>query len=917
MQFVINKYGEDKVVSLGAFQYIWAKGAIKDIGKVLGIPFEITNSITAQLDKESINEALELGLLDKYKEQYPDLFEYAQRLAGLPKSFSAHPCGKVCAMREIIYYNAVDINDDGLVILQGDMHTADDLGLIKADFLGLKTVDIIYDTLTMIGKDYDYIAPHNLNFKDEKVLSNFKNGFTSNIFQFESHGMKETLKKIECSSIYDLTVANALYRPGSMKYIDNYANRRKGLEEYEFLHPDLKPILQDSYGIIVFQEQLIEIGRLAKLSNPDELRKATAKKKADLLDKIKPELFNGLKNRGWTQEQLNQLWDSMLDFAKYSFNKCVSGSTTLIKPAIRKNVRNPSVEEMYKITHDLQFAKDNNYLPLRSKYLRTRNYGTALSMFPDGRIRKNTIIDIQESGIRKVYRITTKNGKWIECTDNHKFPTPNGKKKLSELQIGDYLYIMGEYKPVQKNYNFTDGKFKSNVPCKGQKGFQENENGESVKFFNFIRRHKFNNDCCELCGRVYNEKTRFEAHHKNGDRHNNETDNLMWLCVSCHKKFHYNQLGRTKTYENGIESLLDEIVSIEYIREEMTYDVTMAEPAHNFVANNGLITCNSHAAAYAIIAYICMYLKTYHPKEFMCACINSASDNIEKIAECVSETKRLNIPIYLGKYNECSPITKVHKDGIIMGTKTFRGCNKDLAVKLMSIGTFKGTFVELLDVIRTLKIDNNQMITLIGLNYFSDFGYNKYLLSMYNLYNGIKIKGKTILPSFRDCKQISKDKIDSYKEYGVTEYTIKKHSKSETAKQYRDLDNISLLNDIANNYLSNKGFDFKEQIEFDLTNLNYTLLTYDTNETYWVVISFKVYADASKPYVTLHNLKTGEELKTKINQPTVYRQNPFGLYSILNIIDFTWNYKKQKINDVWKTTDELEPILENYEVIKE
>lgn len=646
MQYVINKYGEDKVVSLGAFQYIWAKGAIKDIGKVLGIPFEITNSITAQLDKESINEALELGLLDKYKEQYPDLFEYAQRLAGLPKSFSAHPCGKVCAMREIIYYNAVDINDDGLVILQGDMHTADDLGLIKADFLGLKTVDIIYDTLTMIGKDYDYIAPHNLNFKDEKVLSNFKNGFTSNIFQFESHGMKETLKKIECNSIYDLTVANALYRPGSMKYIDNYANRRKGLEEYEFLHPDLKPILQDSYGIIVFQEQLIEIGRLAKLSNPDELRKATAKKKADLLDKIKPELFNGLKNRGWTQEQLDSLWESMLDFAKYSFNK-------------------------------------------------------------------------------------------------------------------------------------------------------------------------------------------------------------------------------------------------------------------------------SHAAAYAIIAYICMYLKTYHPKEFMCACINSASDNIEKIAECVSETKRLNIPIYLGKYNECSSITKVHKDGIIMGTKTFRGCNKDLAVKLMSIGTFKGTFVELLDVIRTLKIDNNQMITLIGLNYFSDFGYNKYLLSIYNLYNGIKIKGKTILPSFRDCKQISKDKIDSYKEYGVTEYTIKKHSKSETAKQYRDLDNISLLNDIANNYLSNKGFDFKEQIEFDLTNLNYTLLTYDTNETYWVVISFKVYADASKPYVTLHNLKTGEELKTKINQPTVYRQNPFGLYSILNITDFTWNYKKQKINDVWKTTDELEPILENYEVIKE
>ena len=88
---------------------------------------------------------------------------------------------------------------------------------------------------------------------------------------------------------------------------------------------------------------------------------------------------------------------------------------------------------------------------------------------------------------------------------------------------------MGEYKPIQKNYNFTNGNFKSNIPCKGQKGFQRIKNGESVKFFNFIEQHKSNSDCCESCGRVYNEETRFEAYHKNGDRHNNETDNLMWL----------------------------------------------------------------------------------------------------------------------------------------------------------------------------------------------------------------------------------------------------------------------------------------------------------------------------------------------------------------------------------------------------
>ena len=653
LEFVIDKYGKDRVVSLGSFQYIWAKGAIKDIGKVLNIPFEITNAMTAQLDNETIGEALELGLLDSYKNKYPELFEYAKHLAGLPKSFSAHPCGKVISMNEVVYYNAVDINDDGLVILQGDMHTADDLGLIKADFLGLRTIDVIYDTLDMIGKDYEYIAPHNLNFNDKKVLKNFRDGFTSGIFQFESAGMQGTLRKIECNSIFDLTVANALYRPGSMKYIDNYANRRKGVEEYEFLHPDLEPILKDSYGIIVFQEQLIEIGRLANLSNPDELRKATAKKKAELLDKIKPELFHGLSNRGWTQEQLDSLWESMLDFAKYSFNK-------------------------------------------------------------------------------------------------------------------------------------------------------------------------------------------------------------------------------------------------------------------------------SHAAAYAIIAYICMYLKTYHPREFMCSWINSVSNNIDKISECIIEAKRLNIPIYLGKYNDCSSTTVIYKDGIMMGTNTFRDCNKQVAIELMSLGTIKGSFVDVLDAIndKNLSIDTPQLKTVIGLNFFSAFGNNQYLLSLYQIYNGIKEKNKTILPAFRTCKQISKNKILSYAQYGISDLLIKKYAHKETAKQYSEIDNIGLLNEFATNYLKNNSMSYREQIKFDLKVLNYTLTTFNAiDNDLWIVVGFKTYKDVTKPYLLLHNVNTGNELKTKITKASVYKKNPIGLFSMIHVNQFVEEFKRkqQLVNGElkWVSTDETELVLESYEVRKE
>lgn len=240
---------------------------------------------------------------------------------------AVHNCGKVVAVREVMYYNATEYNDKQNVwVLQGDMHSADDLGLVKIDLLSIRTLDVIYDTLEMIGKDYDYIAPHKLNMNDPKIWNEFSQGHTDCIFQFESDGMKHMLKDMKCNSMENLSAANALYRPGSKNFIPNYVNRKNGVEKIEYLHPDLEPILKNSYGIIVFQEQLIEIGRLAGLRNPDELRKATAKKKPKLMAKIEPELKTGLMKRGWTDVQVAQLWDTILLFASYSFNKSHAGA---------------------------------------------------------------------------------------------------------------------------------------------------------------------------------------------------------------------------------------------------------------------------------------------------------------------------------------------------------------------------------------------------------------------------------------------------------------------------------------------------------------------------------------------------------------------------------------------------------------
>lgn len=638
VQYVVDRYGRDSVACLGSFQYMKAKGAIKDLGRVLGISFDITNEMTKNLGDSTIEQALDLGLLDKYKDEYPQLFKYAKKLAGLPKSFSAHPCGKVASVKSTVYYSAVDINDNGDYIIEGDMHTAEDLGLIKADFLGLRTVDIIYDTLEEIGKDYNYIAPHNTDFNDKEVWDNFSKGYTEGIFQFESAGMKGTLIDMQCSSLEDLTVANALYRPGSMAFISNYNNRKKGIETFEYLHPDLESILSNTYGIIVFQEQLIEIGRLAKLHNPDELRKATAKKKADLMAKIEPELKNGLKNRGWTQEQVDILWEQILDFAKYSFNK-------------------------------------------------------------------------------------------------------------------------------------------------------------------------------------------------------------------------------------------------------------------------------AHACAYAIIAYICMFLKTHHTKEFICSWINSWIGKNDHLSPCLVEAKRMGVKVYSPIWGSAFPKTVLYKDGIILGTASLKFCNEEMAKQLTDLyeNNQYDNFIELLkDIKENTTINARQLDVLIGTNFFETFGKNKYLSSIVKLYEELG-----------SIKQIKKSKIkELHDKYALSEDIIRQYSNKETEKMFKDLDSVKIINSLIKT-IPNKSFSVKEQIEFEAENIQYVSYHNEkVSDKFWAIVFVKTYKDVTKPYVTLHNIKTGEKKNTRVKNGNRFIESPFQLYSILKIDEFAKQFKTKQIGGKWVKTNEEEDILEDWVIVQ-
>lgn len=340
LHFLYDTYGEERVASIGKFGTNKTKGTIRDMARVFGIDLQTADQIAKSFESYEIDEvdAMISGEMEtsfdatdaiRHVKNYPELFEYVRKLNGLPKSFGLHSCGKVISTRDLDDFLPSCYDTDGVRYLQGDMHDVEDVGLVKIDVLGLRTLDQEYDTLEMSGETPDFIDPRQ-SYDDPKVLDVFRKKDTLGIFQMSSYGMKQTLAQMQVSGIDDLSVANALYRPGSMGYIDNYCRRKAGKETFEYLHPDLEPILKSTYGIIVFQEQLIEIGRMAGLHNPDLLRKATGKKNPQLLAEIKPELEGKLKNRGWSQEQFDQLWTDMLEFAKYSFNKSHAAAYAII-----------------------------------------------------------------------------------------------------------------------------------------------------------------------------------------------------------------------------------------------------------------------------------------------------------------------------------------------------------------------------------------------------------------------------------------------------------------------------------------------------------------------------------------------------------------------------------------------------------
>lgn len=336
IEYCTRKYGAGRVSNIATFGKMMAKNAVRDVARVLEVPYADADRL-AKLVPDPV-QGHHVHLPDAIRD-VPDLkheyetnpiskevLDFASRLEGTIRNHGVHACGVIIAPDELDKFLPLEVSAKGPIAAQFPMTQVEELGLLKMDFLGLSNLSVINNALRMIRKVYkDDIDLVQIPLDDEETFKLLQRAETTGVFQLESAGMKRYLKDLKASRFEDIIAMVALYRPGPMQFIDQFIRRKHGQEPITYLHPGLENSLKDTYGIMIYQEQFMNISREwcgFTGGQADTLRKAVGKKKVDLMNKVKPEFIQGaIKVGGATEEIAEQFWSELLEFANYCFNK--------------------------------------------------------------------------------------------------------------------------------------------------------------------------------------------------------------------------------------------------------------------------------------------------------------------------------------------------------------------------------------------------------------------------------------------------------------------------------------------------------------------------------------------------------------------------------------------------------------------
>ena len=340
IDYVVEKYGKDQVVQIVTFGTLAAKGVVRDVGRVLDLPYAMCDSIAKMIPNDlgmTLDKAIaanpDLRKLYNEDAQVKYLIDMSKRLEGLPRHTSMHAAGVVIGSRSIDEFVPLSKAADGTITTQFTMTTIEELGLLKMDFLGLRTLTVIQNAVHLAEKDYGIsIDIDHIDFDDKRVLESIGTGRTEGVFQLESDGMKSFMKELKPENLEDIIAGISLYRPGPMDFIPRYLKGKNDKSSITYECPQLEPILSPTYGCIVYQEQVMQIVRdLAgyTMGRSDLVRRAMSKKKTAVMEKERQNFVygneaEGVKGciaNGIDEKTANHIYDEMIDFAKYAFNK--------------------------------------------------------------------------------------------------------------------------------------------------------------------------------------------------------------------------------------------------------------------------------------------------------------------------------------------------------------------------------------------------------------------------------------------------------------------------------------------------------------------------------------------------------------------------------------------------------------------
>jgi DNA polymerase-3 subunit alpha len=348
IQYVVDKYGTESVAQIVTYGRLKAKAVLKDVARVLGIDHkeverlnkfipplarglvrpagDKNKEVTYASDISEVMQAVAAG-----GEPYRHLWELALSLEGIVRQAGMHAAAVIIAPKAVVNFAPLfKQQGSDQVMIQYDMRFSEDIGLLKMDFLGLRNLSVIQDAIAQIKRNHGIdVDPLKLDMEDPATLAMLGRGQTVGVFQFESGGMQDYLRKLQPSGLEDLIAMNALYRPGPMANIPDYIARKRGTQKPDYYHKDLEPILRETYGVIVYQEQVMQLAQVLAgftLGGADLLRRAMGKKDEKKMKELKPKFVGGAKERGYDPAMAEKLWDLLIPFSSYAFNKSHSAA---------------------------------------------------------------------------------------------------------------------------------------------------------------------------------------------------------------------------------------------------------------------------------------------------------------------------------------------------------------------------------------------------------------------------------------------------------------------------------------------------------------------------------------------------------------------------------------------------------------